>query len=157
MPLIYLISGSRSLVDRPGGIDWVLADLKSRFRPEDTLITGNAAGPDRWSLGIAQDLGMPWYSYLPNGFIQSGWEKPTRRWDTGHGDPPGYGSPKWAWKARLLLRDRVMVGHVSVAHRRGQDAVAIGFLDPQSVTQGTAHTLGEAQNLGLPVIPLRYT
>lgn len=143
-------------MDLVGGLSWVLTELKSRFRSGDTLITGNAVGPDKWSLGYAQELGMPWYSYLPSGFIQCGWEKPTRRWDIGQGEPPGYGAPKWAWKARLLLRDRVMVGHVSAAQKRGLDTLVLGFLDPSSRTQGTAHTLGEAKTLGVPVIPFEY-
>jgi hypothetical protein len=147
--VIRLVSGSRSLADTPAGFDWCTGILRLHLTPGDILVTGYAKGPDRWSLEIAEEIGIPWYSYRPTGRIETG----GRSWDwcKGHGKPPTGLDPHWVWREWFLLRDRVMVGHMEAHKNAGREVGILGFLDPKSETQGTEYTLQHAEKAGLSV------
>lgn len=148
--MIYLVSGSRSLLKLVGGREWVLSILTEKFsQPDTTLVTGFADGPDKWSLALAHELGVAAYSYQPSGLIVCG--DRTWRWDKDHGPPPAHSAPKGAWKAWFLLRDRVMVDHLALRVDKGASVTVLGFVDPSSTTKGTDYTLKYAQEKGLPV------
>jgi len=155
MPTIYVVSGSRSLADTPWGESWVCQTLRSIFSPTDVLMTGYAEGPDRWSLHIANDLGMPWYSYHQSGNINVS-NGTVRSWCKGRRDPPSGMDPHWKWKEWFLFRDSVLVEHAAKFARKGLTVEVLGFVDPNSPTQGTAATLtmSEKNNLKVNRVPL---
>lgn len=149
------MSGSRSLVDITWGESWVCGVLRSRFTLVDTLMTGYAQGPDRWSLHIANDLGMPWYSYHQSGNINIS-NGTSRSWCQGRGDPPSGMDPHWKWKQWFLLRDSVLIEHAARFAEHGVDVEVLGFVDPKSPTHGTEATLQMATEKRLKVtrVPL---
>lgn len=155
MPTIYVVSGSRSLTETAWGGSWVCENLRSRFTPLDSLMTGYAQGPDKWSLHIAGDVGMPWYSYHQSGNINLS-NGTARSWCLGRGTPPSGMDPHWKWKEWFLLRDTVLIEHAVKFKERGQNVEVLGFVDPKSPTQGTGYTLGMAESKGLKVtrVPL---
>ena len=155
--MITIVSGSRSLSTISGADVWAKKHIRQYLSVlGTTLVTGAAKGPDSWSLEIAGDLGIPWYSYLPSGVIESSSGDNTRRWDHGHGDPPS-SSASGAWRARFRLRDQIMVGHVGQFLTRGHEAMIVGVVDPNSKSTGTTNTLRMASGSGICVIRHLYS
>lgn len=132
---------------------WVMDTLRERLAVgEVTVMTGFADGPDKWSLELSRELGVPSYSYQPSGLIVSG----DRTWKWTNDPPPPSGSNRDAWRQWFLHRDRVMVDHL--AKRAGiGDVAVLGFVDPLSKTKGTDYTLNYARDTHkLPVERLVY-
>lgn len=151
--MIRLVSGSRSLVGVAEA--WAFEILRRVFKPEDVLVTGYAAGPDKWALQVAEEMGIPWYSYQPSGLIvtpDKSWE-----WCTGRGPKPSSGDDRGVWKRWFLLRDEVMVEHMGKFRDRGRDVEVLGLVDPTSRTKGTDYTLEKARKIGLTVERLVFT
>lgn len=152
--MIRLVCGSRSLLDFQGSKDWFTGHMAALFVDGDILVTGYAKGPDLWSLEYAQDKGLAWCSYRPDGLVH--YPGGTRSWATGEVLPPKNGDPSWRWKEWFLFRDAVMVRHVAGWSKAGRAVEVHGFIDPNSRTHGTEYTLGEATKHHLPVIRHTY-
>lgn len=55
MTRVLLVTGSRSLADRPGAEAWARGLIHAALTGTDLLIVGDAPGPDAWAVEIGLD------------------------------------------------------------------------------------------------------
>lgn len=150
MPRVILVSGARFLESIPGAKAWVIDavfDVVRALRP-DTLVVGDASGPDAWVRGVAHALLTPIPAYVYH--AQTG---EIVRWVDGEPEEVGTWMPSAVLSTiepamRPLWRNQRMVQHVA---RRDPDGMCAAFVapDPRRTTRGTEHTLGLARVAGL--------
>lgn len=152
---LRLVCGSRSLVARPFGEDWARHEIDCLLAMANGAIGGDADGPDRW-LREACILrpSLPSAFWCLDGTVQSAPGRILGRWCPVE-QVPGRDDPRRRrWP---LTRNEAMARALAQRARRdGRDAEAYGLIDPESPTEGTAHTLAACQRLGVPVFRRRF-
>lgn len=152
---VLLVTGSRSLTNNEYAYDaWL--DL---FRPlavrAALVVAGDAIGPDRWALDRSANTGNDFEEWSLDGSVYSSRSSPVCWWSASKPRPP---SRRWP-----LARNTAMVRHV--AGLRGAietlapdnwtgpgyetRLLCVGFVDPNSRTRGTDHTLRLARQAGI--------
>lgn len=151
MTRILLVTGSRTLADRADATDvnvWCEGEIARAVREHDidTIVCGDARGPDRWALVHAASFKLRSVCYI----AQTGEVRTQRGIEAGtfghwHLDIASIETGK-----RALHRNAVMVDHVA---RRDPRAIVLGFIDssPARKTRGTEHTMSCARERGLSV------
>jgi hypothetical protein len=132
---VLLVTGSRSLSKQRRTEKAVEAILRRFEYRIDLLVAGDANGPDRWALRHAHSFDCGYERWTLSGFVQCEGES-------------------WEWsQIRLndpLVRNRCMVGHVRDKYLdHGENVLCVGFVDPESKTHGTDHTLRLARQAGI--------
>jgi len=150
--VILVVTGSRVLAGAPSADRWALDLLRAAVQHADTVVTGDAGGPDAWAPSAARIAGRRWASYALDGFVRRG-----------HGDPVRWGTPdpedqrnRATAAAWCLHRDRVLVADAVRAHAAGRSVRVLALVAPWSKTHGTEYTAGEARRLGLDVEVKRF-
>jgi hypothetical protein len=115
--VILVVTGSRVLADLPSAERWALDLLRAAVQHADTLVTGDAGGPDAWALSAARIAGRRWAVCGLDGRVMRG-HGPAVRWT--HEAPPARGAEREEWAAWCLRRDRAMVAAASRAHAEGR-------------------------------------
>ena len=130
---VLLVTGSRKLVDRGTGCflayERIINELLANT---DLLVAGDARGPDQWAI-------------MANAC-------PFERWSLGGIVFRRYHQYEWSSlkQNNPLVRNRKMVESVRDRHLRyGENVLCVGFIDPDSKTHGTDHTLGLARRAGI--------
>ena len=132
---VLLVTGSRSLTKQrraEKAVETVLRRFEWRI---DLVVAGDANGPDRWALRHAHSFGCGYERWTLSGFVQCEGE-----------------SWAWAWGRQNdpLVRNRCMVEHVRDEYLRNyENVLCVGFVDPDSRTHGTDHTLRLARQAGI--------
>ena len=145
---ILLVTGSRSLVDTEDGRRWALAELDLFFPGFDTIVTGDARGPDTWAFR-ASPPGRCFRYGLDGSIVTSGGA--VGRWDRGvsrprYGTTPGDRALAAAW---CLLRDRRMVKAVARRGWEGAQVECLALIDRGSKTHGAEYTATVAEHGGV--------
>lgn len=143
---LTLVSGSRSLVDRSGGEAWGRHWIECFVDHAETLVTGDAPGPDTWAREAMARTTIPCAVYALDGSIQDAHGKVIGRWARPE-QVPGRSDPQR--KVWPLTRNRVMVQAVYTRGQQGRLVDIEALHDPKSPTNGTLHTASVARRLGL--------
>jgi len=146
---LTLVCGSRSLADRPFGEAWARHEIDCALECANGVVSGDAVGVDAlvrlWAL---EHPAIPAAFWHTDGTIQSAPGRVLGRWCAAD-RVPAEGDP--AWRRWPLVRNDVMARALARrAARDGREAVAYGLIDPDSPTEGTAHTLGCCRRYGVP-------
>ena len=151
--MILVVTGSRVLADLPSAERWALDLLRSAVQHADTVVTGDAGGPDAWALSAARTAGRRWAVYGLDGLVRRGHGPPVP-WTADA--PPERRDGRALWAAWCLHRDRAIVRDAVRAHAAGRSVQVLALVAPWSPTHGTEYTAGEARRLGLEVVVRRY-
>ena len=133
-PNVLLITGSRSLSKTALPLRAFDTLMRPLFRGADLVVAGDATGPDSWAICGAV------YSYEVeqwqlNGIVSSRFSAFV--WSESRRNDP-------------LVRNRCMVESVRDRFlRRDKNVLCVGFVDPESRTHGTDHTLRLARQAGI--------
>ena len=156
--MILLWTASRSTLDRPGGREWLEAIARKWLpspeanpgAPLTTLVTGDASSDDvAW--GVACEIDLPRRRYRKDGGVE-GPDGFLRWWLPGSPRPLPSRADRAGWKERLLARDAWMAHDVArEARARGEAALCVAGVDPESTTSGTAFTATHAARKGIRV------
>lgn len=174
------ITGKRSYSESPEAMWWAhraMLRALSHLSWGAHVHVGDAAGIDAMASDAVQALWSPYRNLLNNSalfprpvglsvyrkhgtldvVLDDGTQRRTSWLPPGEtGDLPNPKTPE-EWKARLLLRDRVMI---QALRRAGPDAVLLAFvhpweaLNPKLRTKGTEYTISQAGEAGVRVITL---
>lgn len=132
---ILLVTGSRSLTKQVGAEDAVETILRRFEYRIDLVVAGDANGPDRLALRHAHSFDCGYERWTLSGFIQC--EGESWEWSQWQRNDP-------------LVRNRRMVEHVCDKYLDyGENVLCVGFVDPDSRTHGTDHTLRLARQAGI--------
>ena len=134
---VLLVTGSRSLTKQRRAEDAVEIILRRFEQCLDLVVAGDADGPDRWALRHAHSFCCAFERWTLDGYVQR--ERSRYSW-------------AWAWGRQNdpLVRNRCMVEHVRDEYlRHGENVLCVGFVDPDSRTHGTDHTLRLARQAGI--------
>jgi hypothetical protein len=148
-PEIALVCGSRSLVGDTAAEAWARHLVECISDHAETLVTGDAPGPDSWAQDRVQRVAhanLRGRIYDLRGYVLDAWGTPLGRWAADA--PKGPADPRWRrWP---LERNAAMVRAVALRARRGgRRGVVYALVDPRSRTQGTMHTVTLARSVGL--------
>lgn len=156
---ILLVTGSRSLRDRPLAESWVRDDLINTIRRNSVtcLFVGDAQGPDTWAFETSTNPGgmFPvltrfvyhaqnglFTNHAADGFVRAiAWNDRIDAIDA---------------RKRPLMRNKAMVHGLSIlAKLNGQCCLARAYVDPASKTRGTQHTIDLCKAEG--IVPMVRT
>lgn len=146
---LVLITGSQSLVERPYGEAWARHEIGLALECANGLVAGDAVGPDLWAREAALlRPSLPSAFWHLNGTVQSASGRVLGRWCPESAVPPRGDPRRRRWP---LARNEAMARALAQrAKRDGRDPMAYGLIDPDSPTEGTAHTLAACRRLGVP-------
>jgi hypothetical protein len=151
---ILLVTGARALADTAAAAIWAqdaIDEALAGMPRHGLLVTGDAAGPDRWALDVAgepfdNDLSRSWERWGLDGEVRGGLvygSELLARWIAAY-------ALAHVERCRVpLVRNGAMVGCVAARAGRGARVVVLGLVAPWARTRGTAHTLGLARRAGL--------
>ncbi len=161
---ILLATGSRLLVTNTAAmaaVGSILRGLMASSTQDLVLFAGDAKGPDREALDVATELRKASAVYCLDGIVRTAvymkgkwWYDETQNW----WNPKDPRPPSHRWP---LARNRRMVETIEhtllqgrlLATISGQEpwdrALCVGFVDPESGTRGTDHTLRLARQAGI--------
>lgn len=153
---IVVVTGSRSLECKPHAKRWVIETMRAHLvePARDWLFVGDATdGPDSWAAVFALNNWFRLRVFLaqraksfavaPPHSAQSA----VRPWES-HPDP----------KRRPLVRNAEMLRLAREESRLTHEPlVVLGFVDPESLTFGTRHTLGRGRAVGATVLEHCWT
>ena len=74
--MILVVTGSRALADSGSAERWAFDLLHAAVAHADTLVTGDARGPDAWALTCARTAGRRWAVYGLDGRVVRGHAAP---------------------------------------------------------------------------------
>lgn len=145
-----LITGSRSLEQHPTSRRWVHDTIQAAIAEHDidAVVSGNAPGPDVWSCTAAMGADVAHIEFQANETVAivpslKGKGLFPRVWLS----PPELAI--YIPRNKLpLARNIAMVRHVAALAPK---ALVLAFMDPQSTTHGTLHTVNHARDAGLTV------
>lgn len=148
--MILLVTGSRSLENYRTARRWVHDAIQQAIvvHDIDAVVSGNASGPDVWSSIAAMGSGVAHIEFQSNetaAIVPSAKGKGLfpRVWLS----PPE--AAVYIHRNKLpLARNVAMVSHVA---RFAPKVRVLAFMDPQSTTHGTLHTVNHARDAGLTV------
>ena len=158
VPALLLVTGSRTLVDIKGAVEWAQGLINRAIDDEGAklVVAGDAGGPDFWGLSLAHNRGLHISTWSVHGSLAG---THYDSWTT-HDVP-------WATTEELrntaperipLLRNQRMVQWVSEqARKKERRAVCLALIDPASPTKGTQHTARLALEAGLDLVVRHYT
>lgn len=153
---VLLVTGSRSLTERKGASQQALKILYPLECEASLVVAGDANGPDKWALQMAEfETGIPWQCFRLDGAIEH---------SRGIFGQLAWGSVVGIESRKVpLKRNAEMVRHVE-GLRGAVETLApdnwtgpgyetrllcVGFVDPDSRTHGTDHTLRLARQAGI--------
>lgn len=150
---IMVITGSRALADpnHHGAMEWCEDLLRNAVRDDKSniIVCGDAIGPDRWGRDLLQSTHLVYEYRAQSGDIWA--------YAQSLGHPPPKRVARWInpdelcqlpASVRPLRRNAAMIKAVSL---RDPFARVEGFVDPESATKGTAHTIKHAEKLHLRI------
>jgi len=141
---VLLVTGSRSLAgnrEAERAVTYWFSDLDPMR--VDLVVAGGSHGPDMWAELEARTSSVPYERWQLDGRVVES-ERPhaNRRWCPEDGPPVD--------RRRVpLARNGAMVKDVARRARWGNNVVCVGFVDPNSRTRGTDHTLRLARQAGI--------
>lgn len=149
-----LVTGSRSLVDRAGAYEGCREILLPLVRSANGVVVGDAPGPDHWAYVAAADTRIKCSRWCLDGFVDLTPSGNRASWwnDKDPRPPPN----RWP-----LTRNRRMVEALKDVMRADElfakiasaepfvRLLCVGFVDPDSRTNGTDHTLRLARQAGI--------
>lgn len=151
---VLLVTGSRSLSNNETAYDAWLELFPSLAKHAARIVAGDAVGPDRWAIRHAANNGTGFEEWNLDGCIYSSRSGPSHWWSA---SKPRPSSNRWP-----LERNKAMVSRCNAL--RDLEALrplyydgpgyetrvlCVGFVDPQSRTHGTDHTLRLARQAGI--------
>lgn len=141
---ILLVTGSRTLARRPEWLELTHcfeAQLAPLIELADLVVAGDATGPDEWALSLARNASRDYERWRTDGFVTQS-ARPHAVWRWHEGAKFGTFEP--------LARNAAMVQRCGeCASNSVCSVLCVGFVDPQSRTHGTDHTLGLARRAGI--------
>ena len=146
--MILVVTGSRALADSGSAERWAFDLLHAAVAHADTLVTGDARGPDAWALTCARTAGRRWAVYGLDGRVVRGHAAPVA-WTVDA--PPERRDGRALWAAWCLHRDRAIVRDAARAAARGRAVRVLALVAPWSETRGTEYTAARARAAGLEV------
>ena len=145
---LTLVTGSTTLVERPGGEAWARELVECIVDHASTLVTVDAPGPGTWALESAQRRGERCAVYRLDGTIVDVDGAVIGRWAKA-AEVPSSKAPHWrSWP---MTRDSAMVRAVATRARQGRlTAVEVlhDLAEPQGATSALV-TVGFARNAQL--------
>lgn len=141
---VLLVTGSRSLAsnrEAERAVTYWFSDLDPMR--VDLVVAGGSHGPDMWAELEARTSSVPYERWQLDGRVVES-ERPhaNRRWCPEDGPPVD--------RRRVpLVRNEMMVKATALRARLGDNVVCVGFVDPNSRTRGTDHTLRLARQAGI--------
>ena len=151
--MILVVTGSRAIADLPSAERWALDLLREQVQHADTLVTGDARGPDAWALTCARVAGRRWAVYGLDGRVMRGHAAPVR-WTVDA--PPERRDGRALWAAWCLHRDRALVRDAARAAARGRAVRVLALVAPRSETRDMEYTAERARRAGLEVDVQRF-
>ena len=140
--VLLLVSGSRSLAADPRAEAWareILSAAVYDLPKGSVVVCGDAPGPDTWAEEIAWDLSYHCVVYQLDGRRRHGMAA-GGRWTT---EAPTR-DRRWP-----LTRNAAMVREVASRADRYAATRCLALVDTTSRTQGTRHTVTQAQRAGI--------
>lgn len=148
--LLSLVCGSRSLVERPGGVAWARHLIECICDHASLVVTGDAPGPDTWTREHARHVGLRCVVFALDGTVREGADgRVIGRWCTVEHRQLVERSSASARVAWPLVRNTEMVKAVARRARQGRPSIVHALMDPRSSSGGTGQTVREARRAGL--------